>query len=222
MCGPTCSFDHTVWDGCARDDGTDSCDGFEQHNWRCFALSGQGHPSLRPAPLIQRASHTKVVHPHKEWQEIPAYVSWHSTTWIPAFILISSSCHQGGSGPRARGREEEASCNEVQALCLRWLLHQEMTPQWPQLWEWSCGCKRAWGNGHCQGQTISPRSFGRKVQMQLGKAAEDAMDKGKENGQWWIKKKLNTASAHGVVDLTGVTITEGWAVPAVNGHQFRF
>lgn len=45
--------------------------------------------------------------------------------------------------------------------------------------------------------------------MQLGKAAEDAMDKGKENGQCWIKKKLNTASAHGVVDLTGVTITEG-------------
>lgn len=88
MCGPTCSFDHTVWDGCARDDGTDSCNGFEQHNWRCFALSGQGHPSLRPAPLIQRASHTKVVHPHKEWQEIPAYVSWHST---PGYLPSSSS-----------------------------------------------------------------------------------------------------------------------------------
>lgn len=36
----------------------------------------------------------------------------------------------------------------------------------------------------------------RKGQVKLGNAAADDMDKGKENGQWWIKNKLNTASTH--------------------------
>lgn len=44
--------------------------------------------------------------------------------------------------------------------------------------------------------------------VKLGNTAADDMDKGKENGQCWIKKKLNTALTHGVAMLMGVTNTK--------------
>lgn len=81
------------------------CNGFEQHSWRCFALSGQDYPSLRPAFLIQILSHTKLVHPHKEWQEIAACGSCDPTTRMSAFILIltSQSMRKGRGGTMQQG-----------------------------------------------------------------------------------------------------------------------
>lgn len=61
------------------------------------------------------------------------------------------------------------------------------------------------GRWHCQRQRISLQ----KGQVKLGEAAADDVDKGKENGQCWIKNKLNTASTHGVFTLAGLSNTKG-------------
>lgn len=64
--------------------------------------------------------------------------------------------------------------------------------------------------------------FLQEGQVKLGDATADNMDKGKENGQWWIKEKLNIASTHGVVKLMGVTNRKGQVVLVVSRRWLRF
>lgn len=52
------------------------------------------------------------------------------------------------------------------------------------------------------------KDFSEKGQVKLGEAAVDDIDKGKENGQCWIKNKLNSINAwciyaHGSVQHKG-------------------
>lgn len=128
--------------------------------------------------------------------------------------------HLAGEALVPEQEEGEAACNGSGAQTWKFILSlgwctRTRPPQWPWLWERSHSCRRDWGNGCC---------WGRRFLCRKGRWSWDDMDmdKGKENGQCWIKKKLNTASTHGVVMLMGVTNTKRWVVLAESRSWLRF
>lgn len=142
-----------------------SCDGFKQHHWRCFALSGQDNPSLRPALLTQMLSH-----PRKEWQEITACGSSHPTTRISASILILMSPGRLWAQSRMKGRGgimQQGTGLEVPSVPWR-----APAPGDDPLSDHSCGseaaCAREPGEmGNSRGKGFVCGKCGWKVTLQL-------------------------------------------------------
>lgn len=134
------------------------CDGSEQHQWSCFALSGQDYPSLRPALLTQMSSHGICPPSQGGAENNCAWGSWHPSTRVSPFILIlaspgrvwSQSRRKGKLHAMALGHRPGSSSYHLDGSCTR-----RWPPQWPWPWEWSHSCRRAWGNGCCQRQRIS-------------------------------------------------------------------